>query len=244
MSGHSHSKNIMGTKSIQDSKRSNLFAKFSRDIYIAAKFGGDINNNPLLRDIVKRARESSMQQIKIQNAIDKASGKIKDNIKFVEKIYEVYGVGGLVTLLIECNTDNPNRTLSQIKEVAFKFSAKMVPEGSISWDYKEVTSISLKINDQSSKNETILNLFEVDGVEDVLDLDEDKLILIIKKDKSNQVIDQVKKINKGIGIMKIEIKMMANKNIELEDEIKKINEDLIEALYTLNEVEEIWSNFN
>src|SRR5690349_8211188 len=109
MAGHSQFKNIMHRKGAQDKERAKIFTKILREIYVAVKTSGaDPNSNPKLRVALSSAREANMPKDNIERAIAKASGE-DSGTDYIETRYEGYGPGG-VAVIIECLTDNRNRT--------------------------------------------------------------------------------------------------------------------------------------
>src|SRR5699024_8888997 len=109
MAGHSKWKNIQGRKNAQDAKRGKIFQKLSREIFIAAKNGGDdIASNPSLRLVVDKARAANMPNDNVERAIKKATSST-EGANYAEVTYEGYGPGG-VAVLVEALTDNRNRT--------------------------------------------------------------------------------------------------------------------------------------
>ncbi len=115
MAGHSKWDNIKHRKAAQDSIRSKEFAKFSKEIMVAAKAGGgDINTNSSLKLAVQKAKARSMPSKNIQKAIDKAIGANSDNIDYKETVYEGYLPNG-ISIMVMCLSDNHNRVSSSVK---------------------------------------------------------------------------------------------------------------------------------
>ena len=136
MAGHSKFKNIMHRKGAQDKKRSNLFAKLSREITVAAKMGmPDPDMNPRLRLAMNNARAQSMPKDNIQRAIDKATGGEGDNYEEIR--YEGFGPGG-VSLIVETLTDNRNRTVTNVRTIFSKNGGNMGESGSVSHGFDRV----------------------------------------------------------------------------------------------------------
>src|SRR5690606_38006140 len=127
MAGHSHSSNIWSTKSAQDSKKSKVFTKLSRDIYNAVKIGksSDPKLNPLLRAALERAKEANIPQDKITKSILKAGGNTSEKDTIYSKIYEVMSPQGTY-ILIEAETDNPTRTIAEVKLVVSRSNFKLL----------------------------------------------------------------------------------------------------------------------
>jgi YebC/PmpR family DNA-binding regulatory protein len=114
MSGHSKWKTIKHAKAATDKKRGALFTKLIREITVAAKTGGgDPDGNPRLRTAIDNARSGSLPKENIERAIAKGTGDL-DGVEYVEVVYEAYGPGG-VALMIQALTDNPTRTVADVR---------------------------------------------------------------------------------------------------------------------------------
>ncbi len=150
MAGHSQFKNIMYRKGAQDKKRSKIFSKLSKEITIAAKLGGaDLDANPRLRLAVRNAKSESMPKDNIERAIKKASGK--DSEGYEEIRYEGFGPMG-VGLIVECMTDNRNRTASDIRTAFSKNGGNLGETGSVVFMFDRVGEICypLEVSDEES----------------------------------------------------------------------------------------------
>ena len=114
MAGHSKWKNIRNAKAATDKKRGTIFTKLIREITVAAKQGGgDPNGNPRLRTAIENAKAQSMPKDNIERAIKKGTGDL-EGVEYVEVTYEAYGPGG-VALMIQALTDNPTRTVAEVR---------------------------------------------------------------------------------------------------------------------------------
>ena len=132
MAGHSKWANIKHKKAIEDAKRGKLFTKLAKDITIAAKQGGgDVGTNPTLRTAVEKAKANNMPKAKIERAIAKGTGEL-GGVKYEQVTYEGYGPKG-VAFMIECMTDNKNRTVSAIRSVFNKYGGSLGDPGSVAY---------------------------------------------------------------------------------------------------------------
>jgi YebC/PmpR family DNA-binding regulatory protein len=140
MAGHSQFKNIMHRKGRQDKERSKLFSKLAREIMVSAKQGmADPDHNPRLRAAILAAKAQSMPKDNIQRAIDKATGAGAENIEEVR--YEGYGPGG-VALIVETQTDNRNRTGSDIRSSFAKYGGALGEPNSVTFLFDRVGVIA------------------------------------------------------------------------------------------------------
>lgn len=135
MSGHSKWATIKHRKGLADAKRGKLFSKLAKEITIASRLGGgDLNANPRLRTAVTTARSSSMPSKNIENAIKKGTGESKEGIDYTEISYEGYGPHG-VAVMVECFTDNKNRTVAELRTLFSKNNGSLGETGSVSWQF-------------------------------------------------------------------------------------------------------------
>ena len=142
MAGHSKWANIQHRKGRQDKRRGKLFTKLIREITVAARIGGsDLNSNPRLRTAVDKAKNKSMPKENIDRAISKGTGE-GEGFNLEEVTYEGYGPGG-VAILIECVTDNKNRTVAEVRYTLSKFGGNLGTEGSVAYLFQQVGLISL-----------------------------------------------------------------------------------------------------
>lgn len=132
MAGHSKWHNIQHRKNAQDAKRGKIFTKLIREITTAAKIGGpDADSNPRLRTAVDKALEANMTRDTIDRAIHRGSGAA-DNENYEEVRYEGYGIGG-VAVMVDCLTDNRNRTVSEVRHAFSKHGGNLGTDGSVAY---------------------------------------------------------------------------------------------------------------
>ncbi|MEL0317178.1 MAG: YebC/PmpR family DNA-binding transcriptional regulator, partial [Aquiluna sp.] len=131
MSGHSKWATTKHKKAANDAKRAKLWAKLIRNIEVAARTGGaDPDGNPTLYDAIYKARKSSVPNDNIDRAIKRGSGALGDNVDYQNILYEGFCPGG-VAVLIECLTDNKNRTAAEVRSAFTKGGGNMADPGSV-----------------------------------------------------------------------------------------------------------------
>ena len=148
MSGHSKWATIKHKKGALDAKRGKLFSKLVKEITVAAKLGGaDTTCNPRLRVAVLKAKQADMPNKNIENAIKKGAGDDKNSINYNEITYECYGPEG-VAILVECLTDNKNRTVAEVRTTLSKNGGNLGETGSVAWQFEKrgVINIEKKCN--------------------------------------------------------------------------------------------------
>lgn len=163
MAGHSKWANIQHRKGRQDKARSKLFSKLSKDIAIAAKIGGsDPDMNPRLRLAINNAKGQSMPKDNIQRAVDKGAGG--DSADYEEIRYEGFGPAG-IGFIVECSTDNNNRSAMEVRTAFSKNGGNLGESGSVSFMFDQVGKIEypLAIGDQDMVMEAAIDA----GADDV-----------------------------------------------------------------------------
>src|ERR1051325_10709147 len=135
MSGHSKWATIKHKKGALDAKRGKIFTRLIKEITMAARSGGDRDMNPRLRTAVAAAKAENMPADNIKRAIQRGTGELP-GVNYEEFTLEGYGPGG-VALLAEINTDNRNRTVSEIRHVFSKNGGNMAEAGAVSWMFSK-----------------------------------------------------------------------------------------------------------
>lgn len=245
MAGHSKWKTIKRTKEAEDAKRSALFTRFSKEILTAVKLGesGDVDFNPMLKVAIDKAKAGNMPNDKIEKAVNRGLGVRDPNEIILENTYEFYGPEG-TAFIVDTETDNANRTVSDLKTIATKNGGKMASEGSISWQFEEFGIIMLAINEntQDEVDEFTLEILEVEGILDIKEIEKEGQKLIrIKTNRENlkNVVDEVKESKFDLvdaGLQKITENLTEVSNPE---KVKKFEEALEEVSSVVN----IWKNF-
>ncbi len=154
MAGHSKWKNIQHRKGAQDAKRGKIFTRLIREITIAAKGGADPATNPRLRAAIDKGLDNNMSKDTIQKAIAKGAGGA-DGQDLMEMTYEGYAPGG-IAFLVECATDNKNRTVSEIRHCFTKAGGALGTPGSVSYLFHEVGLIEVAAGSDRDKTLEIL----------------------------------------------------------------------------------------
>ena len=238
MAGHSKWKNIQHRKGAQDKKRGKIFTKMGREITIASKLGGeDPEANPRLRLAITKARAGNMPRDNITRAIKKGSGKL-DMGEYVEKVYEGYGPGG-VAIIIECLTENINRTVSEVRYILSRNGGSMGAEGSVAWMFNKKGLIIYekeKIPDFDAFFEAALEA----GVEDVNDQDEDIVEVTCEWQKFSDVKDALDKLN--IEAAMAEISQIPENKKQIDDDAQSTLDKLVDKLDDLDDVQSIFHN--
>jgi len=164
MAGHSKWANIQHRKKAQDSKRGKLFTKLIREIVVAAKMaGGDSDANPRLRAAVDKALSGNMTRDTIERAVKRGAGG-DDDSNVEELVYEGYGPAG-VAVLVECMTDNRNRTVAEVRHAFTKAGGNLGTEGSVAYMFNKCGQI---IYAPGVDEEQLMDVALESGAEDII----------------------------------------------------------------------------
>ncbi|MEP7103493.1 MAG: YebC/PmpR family DNA-binding transcriptional regulator [Candidatus Dojkabacteria bacterium] len=248
MAGHSKWAKLKHTKGLVDAKKGALLSKISKDIITSVKVGGssDPNFNPMLRLAISKAKEANMTNDRIERAVKRGLGGTSSGDDVIsENTYEAYGPGGF-SILIDTESDNSNRTLTDIKTIINKNGGKMANEGSISWQFSEVGFIN--IEGDSTKIQTLEeNLLDIQGIEDIeSEQTEDtaSVVLIIDKNLFRDAYSKIVEVasNMNAKIMEAKLIMQTKNLLELREEDLSRAESLIEKIEEVSEVTNVWTN--
>lgn len=164
MSGHSKWASIKHKKAAADSKRGKIFTKLIREITMAAKVGGgDPNTNPRLRTAIQSAKGENMPADNIERAIKKGTGEM-EGVTYEETIYEGYGPGG-VAVIVQCLSDNKNRTASEIRNIFTKTNGHMAGAGSVAWIFEKKGLVI--VNKSKTSEDALMEIVLGAGAEDM-----------------------------------------------------------------------------
>ncbi|HWP32014.1 MAG TPA: YebC/PmpR family DNA-binding transcriptional regulator [Fimbriimonadales bacterium] len=236
MAGHSKWANIRIRKSKQDALRGILFTKLAREITVAAKLGGpDPEANPRLRVAIAKARQNRMPKESIERAIEKAT-KGGEGANLEEAWYEGKGPGG-VAILVKVLTDNKNRTLPELRHAFTKGGGSLVPNGSVSWQFKQQGEIMVPVQ---SADEEALTLAALEaGAEDVIK-DNGYYTIITPVEAFHKVRDALEKQNYEIESADLAMNPIQKVELSREDAQKVLR--LLESLEELEDVQDTYTN--
>ena len=183
MAGHSKWANIQHRKKAQDAKRGKLFTRLIREITVASRMGGsDINANPRLRLAVDKGLGANMPKDTIERAIKRGAGEL-DDVNYEEVRYEGYGPGG-VAVMVECLTDNRNRTVAEVRHAFSKYGGNLGTDGSVAYLFKKTGVLSYpKIADAEQLIEAAIEA----GADDVLTHDDNSAEILTQPDEFIEV---------------------------------------------------------
>ncbi|MBT7308919.1 MAG: YebC/PmpR family DNA-binding transcriptional regulator [Gammaproteobacteria bacterium] len=236
MAGHSKWHNIQHRKGAQDAKRGKIFTKLIREITVSAKMGGgDINANPRLRTAVDKALGANMTRDTIDRAVKRGSGDV-DGENFDEIRYEGYGPGG-VAVMVDCLTDNRNRTVSEVRHAFTKHGGNLGTDGSVSYLF---TQTGVLLYPTGSDEDAIMDAALEAGAEDVAS-DDDGTIEVLTDVESYLDVKQAM-VDAGFEPESAELTQRASTMTELDQEgVEKLIK-MIDRLEDLDDVQNVYSN--
>jgi len=236
MAGHSKWANIQHRKGAQDKKRGKLFTKLIREITVAARMGGsDINSNPRLRLAVDKGKAQSMPKDNIERAIKRGAGEL-DGADYVEIRYEGYGPGG-AAVMVDCLTDNRNRTVAEIRHAFAKFGGNLGADGSVSYLFNNVGQL---LYPAGSDEDTIMEAAIDAGAEDIVVDDDHSIEVLAEPADFERVRDKM--IGKGFEPESAQLTMRASTSAELDVKAAGSMVKLLDMLEDLDDVQEVYSN--
>jgi len=238
MSGHSKWHTIKHKKGAADAKRGKIFTRIIKELTVAARNGGgDPDANPRLRTVIADAKAVNMPAENIKRAIQRGTGELP-GVSYEETTYEGYGPGG-AALIVECLTDNRNRTVGELRHLLTKHNGNLGETNSVAWMFSKKGYIV--VPKDAADEETLLNAVLEAGGDDLRD-DEDSWEILSEPAAFEGVRDAVKAL--GIEPASAEVAMLPQNYVKLEGKEASQMVRLMEALEEHDDVQHVWSNFD
>ena len=242
MSGHSKWANIRFRKAAQDAKRGKVFTKLIREITTAARMGGgDESSNPRLRSAVVAALAQNMTRDTIKRAVERGVGG-GDGADLENITYEGYGVGG-VAVMVECMTDNHNRTASDVRHAFTKFGGNLGTTGSVGYLFTKKGVISFA-QDEDGKmpvdEEQAMEIGLEAGADDIVTNDDGSIDVYTAPEAFADVVEAFEA--KGIKPTNAEVSMVPSTEAELDADNAAKCMRMIDALEDLDDVQNVYHN--
>ena len=239
MSGQSKWHNIQAKKGKADAARGKIFTKLGRELLIAVKQGGpDPAGNSKLKDVIAKCKAANMPNDTINNAIKKASGA-GNNENYEEITYEGYGPNG-VAVIVEAATDNKNRTAADVRHAFDKAGGNLGTSGCVSYMFNKKGVIVVEKESTSMDEEELMMLAIEAGAEDFKTLDE---VYEITTDPSDFSLVREKLEEAGISFLEASVQMVPTTTVSLDEKGQERMEKLIERLDDLDDVSNIYHNW-
>lgn len=235
MAGHSKWANIKFRKGAQDAKRGKIFTKLIREISVAARMGGaDEASNSRLRDAIVKAFKANMKRDTIDNAIKRGVGGL-EGANMVEMRYEGYAPGG-IAILVDCLSDNKNRTVSEVRHAFTKFGGNLGTDGSVSYLFTHRGEVLLAPTDRM--DDAVDLAIEI-GAEDV-STHEGQVEIITSVEQYHELLTQFSAA--GFEVDESHLTMNAALLIPVEKEVGETLIKLIDLLEDLDDVQTVYTN--
>lgn len=239
MSGHSKWANIKHRKGAADAKRGKIFTRLIKEITVAARIGGgDPAGNPRLRSAIATAKSENMPKDNIERAIKKGTGEL-EGVEYLEITYEGYGPGG-VAVLVDCMTDNKNRTVGEVRHAFSKHGGNLGESGCVGYMFDKKGSIL--VDKEAIDEEKLMDLALEAGAEDVLE-EENEFQVLTAPDDFNVVREKLEE--DGVSFVEASLSMIPQNTIEVTDEkVAQRVLKLLEVLEDNDDVQDVHANFD
>lgn len=236
MAGHSKWANIKHRKAAQDAKRGKIFTKMIREITVSAKIGGgEAESNPRLRTAIDKALGVNMTRDTIDRAIKRGVGAGIDE-NYDETRYEGYGVSG-VAIMVDCLTDNINRTVSEVRHAFSKCGGNLGTDGSVAYLFSKVGILSFP---SSSDEDAIMEAALEAGAEDVVSNDDGSIDVTTSAEEFDNVKQAMTDAGFVAEVAEITMKPATTVDLDLESAQKVMK--LVDMLEDLDDVQNVYSN--
>ena len=237
MAGHSKWANIQHRKGKQDAIRGRIFTKLVREITVAARTGGgDPAANPRLRLAVDKAFAASMPKDNVDRAIKKATGEL-EGVSYEELRYEGYAPGG-VAVIVECMTDNKNRTVSEVRHAFTKHGGNLGTDGSVAFMFRKLGVLAFA---PGADEERIMEVALEAGADDVVSHPDDGSVEVLTSPEAYQAVKDAMEAA-GLKPDDAEITMRAENDIAVAGEQAKAVAKMLDRLEELDDVQNVYSN--
>ena len=236
MAGHSKWANIQHRKNAQDAKRGKLFTKLIREITVAARSGGgDPASNSRLRLALDKALAANMSKDTVERAIKRGSGA-QEGVSYEEVRYEGYGPGG-VAVMVDCMTDNRNRTVAEVRHAFTKCGGNLGAEGSVAYLFVKTGMLSYP---PGSDEDRLMEAALEAGADDVVSNEDGSIEVMTAPDAFVNVKQAMMDV--GLTPEHAEVTMRAASSVQLEIEDAKKMVRLLEMLEDLDDVQNVYSS--
>ena len=238
MAGHSKWKQIKRKKAVTDARRGAAFTKLIREITIAARQGGgDADGNPRLRTAIEAAKAENMPLENIERAVKKGSGDL-EGVQYLEVTYEGYGPGG-AAILIEATSDNPNRTVAEIRHVFQRLGGHLGATNSVAWMFDRRAQITV---DATHADEDATLEAALDAGADDMTREGDTFVITAPATQLHAVRERLRA--RKIPVQSAEITMVPKSTVKVEGKDAQSLLRLVESLDEMDDVARVHSNFD
>jgi len=231
MAGHNKWSKIKRGKAVEDAKRGATFTRIGNQIALAARSGADPSMNPVLALAIEKAKAANMPNVNIERSIARVSDKTAAQLQ--EVVYEGYGPGG-VAIIVECATDNVNRTYPEVRTVFSKRGGSVGEKGSVAYQFDRKGVIRVK----ASGEDALLTVLDA-GAEDATEEDGEMIVMTDPKELA-KVRDALKEA--GLEVVDAELSYEPNTTVELDDDKQAKAIAMLDAFDELDDVVNTYTN--
>ena len=236
MAGHSKWANIQHRKGRQDAKRGKIFTRLIKEITVAAKLGGgDPDINPRLRMAIEKAKAESMPKDNIENAVKRGAGQL-DGVNYEEIRYEGYGIGG-AAVMVDCLTDNRQRTVADVRHAFSKFGGNLGTDGSVAFMFKHCGTLLFA---PGADEDRIMEAALEAGAEDVLGNDDGSIEVVTAPSDFSVVKAALEAA--GLKAEMVEVTMKPLNEIVFSGDDATKMQKLLDALDDLDDVQDVYTS--
>ncbi len=236
MAGHSKWANIQHRKGAQDRKRAKAFTRFIREVVVAAKMGGsDPDANPRLRLALTKARSASVPKDSIERAVKRGAGELEAD-DYEEIRYEGYGPGG-AAVMVDCLSDNRNRTVADVRHAFTKYNGQLGTDGSVSFMFTHEGVITFA---PGADEDAIMEVALEAGAEDVITTDDKSIEVITESSTFADVVEALEA--KGLEPTNSEVTYRPSNKADLDDKKSESMMKMLDRLEELDDVQEVYTN--
>ena len=235
MAGHSKWANIKHKKAAVDAKRGKVFTKIIRELVVAAKDGPNPDDNPRLRGVMDKALAANMKKDTIEKAIARGAGQGEGD-DYEEITYEGYAPGG-VAVLVECMTDNRNRTVAEVRHAFTKRGGNLGTDGSVAYLFEKKGQITFE---PGSDEETLIEPALEAGADDLVENEDGSIDIFCAWEDFQQVKEGISAA--GLEFANAEVSMIPSTSVELDLDTAKTVLGLIDMLDDLDDVQNVYTN--
>lgn len=236
MAGHSKWANIKHRKAAQDAKRGKVFTKHIREITVAAREGGgDPDMNPALRIAVDKSLGANMTRDTIERAIKRGTGDL-DGVSYEDCRYEGYAPSG-IAVMVECSTDNKNRTVAEVRHAFSKYNGNMGTDGSVAYMFNQ---LGVVIMAEGADEEQVMDVVLDAGAEDIVTHDDGTVEINCSAADYVAVVSALN--DAKMAIESSEVTQRAENEIEVSEADGEKVMRLVDALEDLDDVQEVFTN--
>lgn len=218
--------------------KTKLYSRYGKEILVAAKSGvPDPDMNVALKKVIERAKANQVPNDVIKRAIEKAKGGSNEN--YTPSRYEGFGSGGGATIIIDCLTDNANRTIADLRAAFNKSHAKLGVSGSVSFNYDHVGLIVIKYDDEEAMMDALI-MAEVE-LKDI-EVEDGVMTITVEPTDLNKAKTAIEELIADVSFDVMEDTMLANEYVELQGEDLKLFQRLVTLLDDVDDVQQVYHN--